>query len=333
MGCEASNSEKVVEALVRELKKHGLTGKVDIKRTACHGFCERGPVMVITPQEICYLSVKPEDASDIISQTIIEGKTVDRLLFQDPETGKRIVREQDIPFYKNQKRILLGNNRLINPMKIEDYIVLGGYEALSKTLFTLTPEAVIKEVTEAGLRGRGGAGFTTGYKWETTRKAPGEPKYVIVNADEGDPGAYMNRSLLEGNPHSVLEGLIIGAYAIGSHIGYIYVRQEYPLAVSCVNEALKQARKLGLLGKDILGSGFDFDIEVHRGAGAFVSGESSALMTAIEGKTGEPRSKYIHTAVSGVNGKPSTLNNVETWADVPLIINEGAAWFKKIGEV
>jgi NADP-reducing hydrogenase subunit HndC len=227
--------------------------------------------------------------------------------------------------------VVFGANRKIDPASIEDYLAIGGYRALARALFEMTPEQVVKEVSRANLRGRGGGGFPTGRKWETTRDAPGEPKYVIVNADEGDPGAYMDRSLLEGNPHSVLEGLVIGAYAIGSHEGFIYVRQEYPLAVENVNIAIKQAGEYGLLGENILGSGFDFTIDVHRGAGAFVSGESSALMTAIEGRVGEPRPKYIRTAVSGIWDKPSNLNNVETWANVPLIIDRGADWYASIG--
>ncbi|HEY32451.1 MAG TPA: 4Fe-4S binding protein [Dehalococcoidia bacterium] len=329
-GCHAYGSEKVAEAFVENIKSNGLQDKVDIRRTGCHGFCEKGTLVVIFPEEICYLRVRPDDIPEIVSTTLIEKKVVDRLLYEDDD-GQKITHESEIPFYKHQSRMIFGNNRLIDPTNIEDYIALGGYAALSKALSEMTPEGVMEEVKEANLRGRGGGGFPAGVKWETTRDAPGERKYVIVNADEGDPGAYMDRSLLEGNPHSVLEGLIIGAYAIGSHEGYIYVRQEYPLAVENLNIALKQARELGLLGSDILGSGFNFDVKIHRGAGAFVSGESSALMTAIEGRVGEPRPKYIRTAVSGVWDRPSNLNNVETWANVPLIINNGARWFADIG--
>ena len=271
------------------------------------------------------------DVGPIISQTIKENNVIDSLLYTDPVTGERAVHESEIPFYKNQNRLVFGNNSKIDPTNIDDYIILGGYSALSKALFTMAPEEIIKEVKNSGLRGRGGGGFPTGRKWEECRNAPGNVKYVIVNADEGDPGAYMDRSLLEGNPHSVLEGLIIGAYAIGSHVGYIYVREEYPLAVENVFIALSQAEEYGFLGTDILGSGFDFTIKVHRGAGAFVSGESSALMTALEGRVGEPRPKYIHTVISGMWEKPSNLNNVETWANVPLIINNGAAWYSSIG--
>ncbi|HUV53143.1 MAG TPA: NADH-ubiquinone oxidoreductase-F iron-sulfur binding region domain-containing protein [Dehalococcoidia bacterium] len=329
-GCHAYGSEEVYESFVSEIQKKGLQKKVGIRRTGCHGFCERGTVVVVFPEEICYLHVKPDDIPEIVATTLTERKVVERLLYEDQD-GQKIVQEGDIPFYKHQSRIVFGNNRFIDPKNMEDYIALGGYSALAKALSEMTPELVLDEVKKANLRGRGGGGFPAGVKWETTRNAPGEIKYVIVNADEGDPGAYMDRSLLEGNPHSVLEGLIIGAYAIGSHEGFIYVRQEYPLAVENITIALEQARKYGLLGKNILGSGFDFDVRIHRGAGAFVSGESSALMTAIEGRVGEPRPKYIRTAVSGIWERPSNLNNVETWATVPLIINKGADWFTGIG--
>lgn len=330
-GCRAYASEKVSNAFQEELKKQKLEKDVDIKRTGCHGFCEKGPIVVIYPEEICYLQVKPEDVTDIVSQTIREGKIVDRLLYTDPHTNEKIIHESEIPFYKHQKRLIFGNNRKIDPKNINDYIALGGYNALAKALFELTPKQVLEEVKKANLRGRGGGGFPAGRKWETTRNANGEPKYVIVNCDEGDPGAYMDRSLMEGNPHSILEGFIIGAYAIGSHEGFIYVRQEYPLAVENTEIAIHQAEEYGLLGEDILGSGFDFTVKIHRGAGAFVSGESSALVSAIEGKVGEPKPKYIHTAVKGLWGKPTCLNNVETWANVPFIINNGADWFKALG--
>ncbi|KAF5437908.1 NADH-quinone oxidoreductase subunit F, partial [Candidatus Methanophagaceae archaeon] len=317
-------------AFVEEIKNNGLEGKVDVRRTGCHGFCERGPIVVIFPEEICYLGVKPEDASEIVSTTLKGKGLVDRLLYKDGN-GEKVVHEGEIPFYKHQTRIVFGNNRLIDPKNIDDYIALGGYSALTKALFEMSPDDVMQMVKSANLRGRGGGGFPAGMKWETTRNAPGKTKYVIVNADEGDPGAYMDRSLLEGNPHSVLEGLIIGAYAIGSHKGYVYVRQEYPLAIENLSIALNQAREYGLIGKNILGSRFNFDVTVHRGAGAFVSGESSALMNAIEGKVGEPRPKYTRTAVSGIGDKPSNLNNVETWANVPLIISRGVDWFASIG--
>ena len=329
-GCHAYGSEKVAAAFVSELAKNGLQDKVEIRRSGCHGFCERGTIVVVFPKEICYLKVKPEDVPEIVTETLIKGNIVNRLLYKD-ETGTAISQENEIPFYKHQSRLIFGANRHIDPNNIEDYLALGGYAALAKALFQMTPQGVLEEVKTANLRGRGGGGFPAGKKWETTRNTPSDVKYCIVNADEGDPGAYMDRSILEGNPHSVLEGLIIGAYAIGASEGFVYVRQEYPLAVANLRRALEQAREYGFLGKHILGSSFDFDVTIHRGAGAFVSGESSALMTAIEGRVGEPRPKYIRTSVSGLWGKPSNLNNVETWATVPTIINKGAAWFGGIG--
>jgi len=329
--CLATGSDKVATTIKEELKKHGLEKDVDFKRTGCHGFCEQGPILEIYPEEICYVNVKPDVIPEIVSKTIKEKKIIERFCYIDPVTKKIIPHKSEIPFYKNQLRVLLDHNGIIDPKNIEDYIAVGGYHALAKALFELTPEEVLEEIKKANLRGRGGGGFPAGKKWETTKKASGEPKYVIVNCDEGDPGAYMDRSIMEGNPHCVLEGLIIGAYAIGSHEGFIYVRQEYPLAVENVYLAIEQAEKYGFLGKNILGSGFNFIVRVHRGAGAFVSGESSALMSAVEGKVGEPRPKYIRTAIKGVWDKPSNLNNVETWANVPFIIKNGAEWFTSIG--
>jgi NADH-quinone oxidoreductase subunit F len=326
----AYRSDKVAAAFIEELRKQGLEEKIDFRETGCLGFCEREPLVVIFPKKSCYCNVKIEDVPEIVDKTV-RGKIVERLLYTDPVSGKKIVCQDEFPFYKYQNKIISRNDSKIDPKKIEDYIALGGYSALAKVLFQMTPGEVLEEVKRANLRGRGGGGFPTSRKWETTRNAPEEPKYVIVNCDEGDPGAYMNRGLMEGNPHSVLEGLIIGAYCIGSHQGFIYVRQEYPLAVENTSIAIKQAKEYGFLGKNILGSDFDFTVQIHRGAGAFVSGESSALMTAIEGRVGEPRPKYVHTAVKGVWDKPSTLNNVETWANVPLIINNGAEWFASIG--
>jgi len=330
-GCQALGVQKVLEAFDEEIKKQGLEGKVEIKETGCLGFCEKGPRIVIYPEEIYYFQVKASDVPEIVSKTLINNEIVERLLYTDPVTGKKARYLSEVPFYKYQNRLLLESNSKIDPKKIEDYLAIGGYTALAKVLFKMTPEKVMKEVKNSNLRGRGGGGFPTYRKWESSRNAPGEPKYVIVNCDEGDPGAFMNRTLMEGNPHSILEGLIIGAYAIGSHEGFIYVRQEYPLAVENMGIAIKQAEELGLLGEDILGSGFDFKVKIHKGAGAFVSGESSALMTAIEGKVGEPRPKYVHTSEKGVWDKPSTLNNVETWANIPHIINYGAKWFASIG--
>jgi NADH-quinone oxidoreductase subunit F len=329
-GCLASGSSEVISALKAEIERQGLKRAVDTKGTGCPGFCERGPVVVIYPEEICYLEVKPEDVPEIVSQTL-KKKVADRLLYVDPTTGEKAIHESDIPFYGNQVRNIIGNNIKMDPKSIDDYLALGGYSALAKVLSQMTPEQILGEVKKAYLRGRGGGGFPAGRKWEESRNAPDPIKYVIVNADEGDPGAFMDRALLEGNPHSILEGLTIGAYAIGSHEGYIYVRQEYPLAVENVTIAIQQAEEYGFLGRNILGSSFDFTVKVHRGAGAFVSGESSALMTALEGRVGEPRPKYIHTAVKGLWEKPSVLNNVETWANVPLIINKGADWFAQFG--
>ncbi len=329
-GCLACGGEQVHQAFIDEIARQGLEDRVDVRRTGCHGFCERGPLVVVFPREICYLKVTAADVPEIVAETLVHDRIVERLVYRGDD-GKKVVHENQIPFYRHQSRVILGANRLIDPNRIEDYIALGGYSALAKSLFVMTPEEVLDEVKRSGLRGRGGAGFPTGKKWETTRDAHGETKYVVVNADEGDPGAYMNRSVLEGNPHSVIEGLIIGAYAIGARHGYVYVRQEYPLAVANLTVALEQARDLGLLGDNILGSDFCFDVAIHRGAGAFVSGESSALMAAIEGRVGEPRPKYVRTAVSGLWGKPTNLNNVETWANVPAIINRGAAWFGSIG--
>jgi NADP-reducing hydrogenase subunit HndC len=328
---ESRGSEKVCQAFIDEMKSQGVDGKIDLKYTGCHGFCEREPVVLILPEEICYLGVKPEDVPEIVSETLVQDKLVERLTYEDRQTGEKAVKESDIPFYKHQSRIVFGNNKLIDPKSIEDYIAIGGYEALAKALCQMTPEQVLDEVKKANIRGRGGAGFPAAVKWQTTRSSPSDVKYVIVNCDEGDPGAYMDRSLMEGNPHSVLEGLTIGAYAIGAHKGFIYVRQEYPLATENTIRAIEKAEEYGFLGKNIMNSGFDFTVEVERGAGAFVSGESSALMSAIEGRVGEPRPKYIRTSVSGIWGKPSNLNNVETWANVPLVISKGADWYTSIG--
>jgi NADP-reducing hydrogenase subunit HndC len=328
--CLASGSGQVVASLEEEIRKQGLSDEVDIRQTGCHGFCERGPIAVVHPEEMCYFQIEPEDVPDIISQTIQE-KVVERLLYVDPSTNEKIIHESEIPFYKNQERLVFGSNGSIDPKSIDDYLAIGGYSALAKVLSGMTSQEVLEEVKKSNLRGRGGGGFPAGRKWEGSRNAPDEAKYVIVNADEGDPGAYKDRSLLEGNPHSVLEGLIIGAYAIGAHEGYIYVRQEYPLAVENVGIAIKQAEEYGLLGKNILGSGFDFAVKVHQGAGAFVSGESTALMAALEGRVGEPRPKYTRSNIKGLWNRPSVLNNVETWANVPLIINRGADWYTQFG--
>ncbi|MDR3554687.1 MAG: NADH-ubiquinone oxidoreductase-F iron-sulfur binding region domain-containing protein [Syntrophobacteraceae bacterium] len=330
-GCQAYKSGAVADAFEKEIEARGLAKEIILRRTGCHGFCERGPMAKIFPEKVFYFQVKPEDVPEIVDSTLINDKLVDRLLFLDEKTGKRCAYQHEIPFYMLQNQVVFGNNFMISPRSIEDYIVAGGYSALAKALGTMSPVDVLEEIKKSGLRGRGGGGFPCGVKWETTRNAPGDPKYVIVNADEGDPGAYMDRSILEGNPHSVLEGLMLGAYAIGSTQGFVYVRQEYTTAIENLPIAIAQAKQLGLLGENILGSGFSFDVMIHQGAGAFVSGESSALMSAIEGRVGEPRPKYIRTAVKGVWDKPSNLNNVETWANVPLIVSNGSDWFRSLG--
>jgi len=326
----ARGAGEVLSALREVVSSRGLGNQLMVKETGCHGFCEVEPFLVVRPWGYLYQRVRPEDAQEIVEATL-EGRPIERLFFRDPVTKERIPKAEDIPFFRRQNRLLLGDNERISPEDIGDYVALGGYRALEKVLREMSPEEVIEEVKRSGLRGRGGGGFPTGRKWESCRHAHGEPKYVICNADEGDPGAYMDRSLLEGNPHSVLEGMIIGAYAIGAHEGYVYVRNEYPLAVKRISTAIEQAEAYGLLGDDILGSGFSFRVRVVRGGGAFVCGESTALMASLEGKIGEPRAKYIHTVESGLWGKPSNLNNVETWANVPLIINRGADWYSQIG--
>ena len=330
-GCHASGCHAVVDAFKKVIQEKAKGNGVGLRVTGCHGFCERGPLVVIYPQKILYQKVKPEDASMIFQETVLKGKILENLLYEHPTTGEKIVAEEDVPFYKKQMRIIFGDNGSIDPTQIEDYIAVGGYRALAKALFSMAPDQIISEVKKANLRGRGGGGFPAGLKWEQCRNAPGDIKYLVCNADEGDPGAYMDRSLLEGNPHSVLEGMIIGAYAIGAHEAYIFVRHEYPLAVVNIGIAIEKAKETGLLGKNILGSGFDFDVKISRGGGAFVAGESTALMATIEGNVGEPRAKHIHTVVSGLYDKPTNLNNVETWANVPLIINQGADWYTQIG--
>ncbi len=330
-GCVASGADEVIAAFEKEIQDQRLSATVSTKGTGCPGFCEQGPVVVIYPEEICYLQVAAKDVPEIVAQTIKEKQVVERLCYKDPATGERAVKESDISFYKAQQRTVLCNNIKIDSKSIDDYIALGGYAALAKALGEMTDLEVLEEVKKSNIRGRGGAGFPAGRKWEGSRNAPDPIKYVIVNADEGDPGAFMDRALLEGNPHSILEGLILGGYAVKSNEGYFYVRQEYPLAVENINLAIKQARAYGLLGENILGSGFDFNVIVHQGAGAFVCGESTALMTSLEGKAGEPRPKYVRSNVKGLWERPSVLNNVETWANIPLIINHGADWFTSVG--
>lgn len=328
---QACGSSRVVEAFKKDLKKQKLEDKVRLRITGCHGFCEQEPLMVIEPENIFYCKIKPEDIPEIVSETLKNNRIIERLLYVDPSSGKKITKEKDIPFYKAQDRSVIGQNKSVDPCSINDYITIGGYSALVKVLTSMKPEGVMEEVKESGLRGRGGGGFPTARKWESCRKAHGNPKYVICNADEGDPGAYMDRSVLEGNPHAVIEGMFIAAFAIGAEHGAIYVRNEYPLAVEHAKIAVKEAEELGLLGKNILGTDFSFDIKIARGGGAFVCGESSALMASLEGKVGEPRPKDIHTTEKGFEELPTNLNNVETLANIPSIINKGASWFASKG--
>jgi len=329
--CAAKGSRKIYELFCQAAEQCSEGVEIEAKCVGCHGFCERGPIVVVEPGEILYQRVEEPDVAEIFRETVLGGRVIERLLYEDPSTGTRVSKAEEIPFYAVQKRIVLENNGRIDPASITDYIAQGGYNALAKVLSSMTPEGVIEEIEAAGLRGRGGGGFPTARKWRSCRQAKGRPKYVICNGDEGDPGAFMDRSIMEGNPHSIIEGMLIGAYAIGSEHGYIYVRNEYPLAVENLNRAISQARDCGLLGKKILGSSFSFDIRINRGGGAFVCGESTALMASLEGRAGVPRAKYIHTVESGLRDKPTNLNNVETWANVPAIINRGGRWFAGIG--
>ena len=330
-GCAARGSRRLYELFCEAVSESGRDVKIEAKCVGCHGFCERGPIVVVEPGGIFYQRVEAPDVAEIFRETVLGGRVVERLLYQDPASGQTARTAADIPFYSVQQRIVLERNGVIDPTSVEDYIAAGGYAALAKALTGMEPEEVIAEVERAGLRGRGGGGFSTARKWRSCRHAPGEPRYVICNGDEGDPGAFMDRSVMEGNPHSVIEGMIIGAYAIGSSEGYIYVRNEYPLAVEHLRTAISRARELGLLGANILGTPFSFDIRINRGGGAFVCGESTALMTSLEGRVGEPRAKYVHTVESGLHEKPTNLNNVETWANVPAIINRGGDWFASVG--
>ncbi len=334
-GCAAKGSRKLYElfqaaAASAAAAGNGHQAEVEAKCVGCHGLCERGPIVVVDPGNILYQRVEEGDVEEIFRETVLGGKVVERLLYDDPASKTRIPTADEIPFYKAQRRIVLEQNGHIDPTSIQDYIASGGYSALSKAL-TMEPEAIIREVEIAGLRGRGGGGFPTARKWRSAREAEGEPRYVICNGDEGDPGAFMDRSTMEGNPHVVLEGMIIAAVAIGSHEGYIYVRNEYPLAVEHLKQAIERCHECGLLGPNILGSGFAFDVRISRGGGAFVCGESTALMASLEGRVGRPRAKYVHTVDRGLNDKPTNLNNVETYATVPYIINRGGAWLASIG--
>ncbi|MHC4371932.1 MAG: NADH-ubiquinone oxidoreductase-F iron-sulfur binding region domain-containing protein, partial [Planctomycetota bacterium] len=330
-GCAAKGAARVYDLFCEASEQAGQDVEVQAKGVGCHGLCECGPIVIIQPGDIFYQRVEEPDVPEIFRETVLGGRIIDRLLYENPATGERALHAGEIPFYKVQKRIALAQNGVIDPASVEDYIAEGGYTALVKVLTSMGPEDVIAEVERAGLRGRGGGGFATARKWRSCRKAKGSPKYVICNGDEGDPGAFMDRAIMEGNPHAVIEGMIIGAYAIGSRQGYIYVRNEYPLSVERLKGAIEQASRLGLLGKRILGSSLSFDIRINRGGGAFVCGESTALMASLEGRPGEPRAKYIHTVESGLNGKPTNLNNVETWANVPAVINNGGEWFAGVG--
>jgi NADH-quinone oxidoreductase subunit F len=330
-GCRSLGGAKLLAALEQALEGEGLKGQVEIAVTGCHGFCEQGPLVTLAPEEIAYQRVSPEDAPAIVAETLKAGRLISELLYVDPADGQRVVRERDIPFYQRQTRRVMALNGHIDPRRIEDYLAHGGYAALGKALFELAPEEIIEEVSRSQLRGRGGAGFPTGLKWSLCRREPGDVKYVICNADEGDPGAFMDRSILEANPHSVIEGMLIGARAIGAKAGFVYVRSEYPLAVETLRIAVAQARQCGLLGRDILGSGFDFDIRLHLGAGAFVCGEETALMASIEGRPGEPRPRPPYPAQKGLWGRPTNINNVKSWASVPLIVAHGAGWFAALG--
>ncbi|MFH1560754.1 MAG: NADH-quinone oxidoreductase subunit NuoF [Chloroflexota bacterium] len=330
-GCVSARSPEVQEALESGIKASGLGDQVEVKLSGCHGFCEQGPLLALEPEGFLYTHVKRDDVPEIVSDHLENGKPVERLFYRDPLTKEPIPYYRDIAFYSRQTRFLLRNCGHINPEKIEDYIALGGYQALRKALAEMTSDQVLEEVSRSGLRGRGGAGFPTGRKWAFCRQAHGEPKYVICNADEGDPGAYMDRSILETDPHGVIEGMVIGAYAIGASSGVIFVRAEYPLAVNRVRTALSQAQEHGFLGENILGSGFDFSIDIECGSGAFVSGEETALIASIEGLSGEPRERPPFPAQRGLWGKPTNINNVKTWASVPLIVSRGADWYSQIG--
>ncbi len=332
-GCIANGSLKVYEEFKKHLEKHSGGFKVEplLKATGCNGLCEKGPIVKIVPDDISYFRVSPGDVTEIVEKSILGGEVVQRLLYFDKTKGKSFRSHKETDFYKGQHKIALRNIGEIDPGDIDDYFDRGGYTALRKALFNMSPDAVIKEIKEAGLRGRGGAGFPTGNKWESCRNAEGNPKYVICNGDEGDPGAFMDRSIMEGDPNSIIEGMVICAHAVDSEQGYIYIRDEYELALKNMSRAIQEAGKRGFLGDNILGSGRNFRINIVRGGGAFVCGESTALMSSIEGKVGEPRAKYIHSTEKGLWGKPTVLNNVETWANIPEIINSGSLWFKGIG--
>ncbi len=331
IGCRAMESEQLRKNFQREILVRGLSDEVQVVTTGCFGFCEKGPLVKILPDQTFYVQVSPDDAAEIVSEHIIHQRKVERLLYIDPETRKRVTESKDMDFYKRQFRIALRNCGVIDPDNIEEYIARDGYSAIAKCLTEYTPEKVIDIVKKSGLRGRGGGGFPTGLKWEITRKSENSQKYVVCNADEGDPGAFMDRSILEGDPHSVIEAMAICGYCIGADKGLIYIRAEYPLAIKRLKRALQQAVDTGLLGRDILGTGFNFEIEIRYGAGAFVCGEETALIHSMEGCRGEPTFKPPFPSVEGYMGKPTNVNNVETFANIPVIINKGAEWFSAIG--
>ena len=330
-GCTSSGSHKIMEKLKEELAKQGLTDEVAVVQTGCHGLCALGPIMIVYPDAAFYSMVKEEDIPEIVSEHLLKGRVVKRLLYQETVTPAGVKALIDTDFYKKQHRIALRNCGIINPESIEEYIGTGGYEALGKVLTEMTPDDVIQTLMDSGLRGRGGGGFPTGLKWKLAKQNDADQKYVCCNADEGDPGAFMDRSILEGDPHAVLEAMAIAGYAIGASQGYIYVRAEYPIAVERLKIAIQQAREMELLGKDIFGTGFDFDIDLRLGAGAFVCGEETALMTSIEGNRGEPKPRPPYPAQKGLFGKPTILNNVETYANIPQIILNGPEWFASMG--
>ena len=330
-GCTASGAYEVIESLRKSLERSGLQETVGVKKTGCHGFCEKGPLTIVWPEGVFYNSVAARDARDIVASLGNGRRPVERLLYRDPATGEQVLREDEVPFYRRQQRLLFGNNGKIDPKNIKDYLSVGGYSALPRVLSEFSSEQVVEWVKRSGLRGRGGAGFPTGQKWELLRQQTRTPKYIICNADEGDPGAFMDRSLLEGNPHSVLEGMIIGAFALGANEGFIYVRAEYPLAVEHLKVAIAQAEEYGLLGDDILGSGLSFNIRVVQGAGAFVCGEETALIASLEGRVGEPQPRPPYPVQKGLWGQPTVINNVKTWASVPIVINRGPDFYASIG--
>ncbi|HQL00954.1 MAG TPA: NAD(P)H-dependent oxidoreductase subunit E, partial [Smithellaceae bacterium] len=330
-GCQASGSLGVKNAILEEIVKRKLADEIKVVETGCNGFCALGPIMVVYPEGVIYINLKPADVPELVEEHLVKGRIVEKLLYREPGTDKAIPTMQDIPFFAHQELRVLKNRGLIDPEKIEEYIARDGYAGMAKALTEMTPEQIVQEMLDSGLRGRGGAGFPTGLKWKFAAQSPGDVKYVLCNADEGDPGAFMDRSVLEADPHAVLEGMVIAAKAIGSSHGYIYCRAEYPLAIHRLNIAIAQAKDAGLLGENILGTGFDFDLEIYQGAGAFVCGEETALMTSIEGKRGMPRPRPPFPAVAGLWQKPSILNNVETLANVGQIILRGAKWHASVG--